>query len=162
MATPTHTDSVATQLLNSVATPLQPQGSLLSYFVAALRGYFAVATPWLLRGYSVAAPRLLLGWLLRGYSVATPCLLRSCRSGNCRSYSVATPLLRLLTDLLRGYPVATPCLLRGYSANSVATRLLGYSAATLCGYSPLLLRVSPRSRREMSPRRRARGMGTIF
>ena len=128
MATPTHTYSVATQLLNSVATPLQPQGSLLSYFVAALRGYFAVATPWLLRGYSVAAPRLLLGWLLRGYSVATPCLLRSCRSGNCRSYSVATPLLRLLTDLLT-YSVATPWRLRAYS---VATRLtqwlLSYSA----------------------------------
>ena len=84
-----------------------------------LLGYSA---PWLLRGYSVAAPRLLLGWrLLRGYSVATPCLLRSCRSGNCRSYSVATPLLRLLTDLLT-YSVATPWRLRAYS---VATQLLG-------------------------------------
>ena len=107
----------------SRASPLETKRLRLLRLLRNVSWLLGYSAPWLLRGYSVAAPRLLLGWLLRGYSVATPCLLRSCRSGNCRSYSVATPLLRLLTDILT-YSVATPWRLRAYSY-SVATQLLG-------------------------------------
>ena len=148
----------ATQLRGySVATPGLATQLLRGCPPWLLRRSYSVATPWLLRGRSVTTPRL-----LRGYSVATPWLLRAYSVAAVAATAVATPWLLRCCGYLLTYSVATPWRLSAYS---VATRLtqwlLGYSA-TLCGYSPWLLRVSPRSRREMSPKRRARGMGTIF
>ena len=122
---------------------------LLGYSVAAVA--LSVATPWLLRGHSVATLRRLRGYSysyrlrgysatqLRGYSVATSGLatqlLRGFPTWLLRSsYSVATPWpLRDYSS--GGYSVATPWLLRAYSVAAVAATAVATPwLLRCCGY----------------------------